>query len=148
MDEDSIELLEPEKNRLINVIAALTAQCEHMESIIAYLNSFTDGKEQIFQDYCYFVSHDCTNDELSEDFDTRVDYARRDLDTQLWNLRSRLQGIGVSCRVLSEDELKVIIYRHSHPSGRNMSDEDIIRAISEHSTVGYAGKGVASNGKG
>lgn len=146
MDEDEIVQMIPAQNQLKNTVAALTNQCAHMESIIEYLNNFTEGKEQIFQDYCYFVSHTCNNDELAEDFDTRVDFARADLDNQLWNLRSRLQGIGVSCRVLSEDDLKVIIYRHSHPSGRNMTDEDIIRAISEHKTTGYAGKGVSENG--
>lgn len=120
-------------------VANLQRQEQHMLSMINYLNGFTEGQEEQFQDYAYFVSYEVPYDEYDEPFEVRADGARHELDIKIHNLRSRLGSVGVSVKRLTDEDLQLAVYRHSHPSGRNVSDEEILSLLSDRRTVGHDG---------
>ena len=120
-------------------ITSLQNQERHMLSMIAYLTDFVEGQEEQFQDYAYFCSYVVPFEDYNEPFATRAENALRELNIMVYNLRSRLEKIGVSSKPLSTEDLQIAVYRHSHPSGRNVSDEDILSLLGERRTIGRDG---------
>ena len=120
-------------------LTSLQNQERHMLSMIEYLTGFVEGQEEQFQDYAYFCSYTVPFEDYNEPFATRAENALRELNIKIYNLRSRLEKIGVSSKPLSTEDLQIAVYRHSHPSGRNVSDEDILSLLGERRTIGRDG---------
>lgn len=120
-------------------LMSLQNQERHMLSMIAYLTDFVEGQEEQFQDYAYFCTYVVPFEDYEEPFEVRAENALRELNIQVYNLRSRLDKIGVSSKPLSTEDLQIAVYRHSHPSGRNVSDEDILALLGERRTIGRDG---------
>lgn len=120
-------------------VTSLQNQERHMLSMIAYLTDFVEGQEEQFQDYAYFCTYVVPYEDYTEPFSVRAENALRELNIQIYNLRSRLDKIGVSSKPLSTEDLQIAVYRHSHPSGRNVSDEDILSLLGERRTIGRDG---------
>lgn len=133
------EEFEQRRLQYLRAIESLEKQERHMRGMIAYLNGFTEGQEEQFQDYAYFVSYDVPADEMNEPFDVRADNAKHELEIAIHNLRARLNSAGVSAKRLSDEDLQLAMYRHAHPSGRNVSDEEILSLLGERRTVGHDG---------
>lgn len=133
------EEIEQRRAQFLSAIESLEKQERHMKSMIAYLNGFTEGQEEQFQDYAYFVSYDVPADEMNEPFEVRADNAKHELEIAIHNLRARLNSAGVSAKRLSDEDLQLAMYRHAHPSGRNVSDEEILSLLGERRTVGHDG---------
>lgn len=133
------EEFEQRRAQFLFSVESLEKQERHMRSMISYLNGFTEGQEEQFQEYSYFVSYDVPADEMNEPFDVRADNAKHELEIAIHNLRARLSAAGVSAKRLSDEDLQLAMYRHAHPSGRNVSDEEILSLLGERRTVGHDG---------
>lgn len=118
---------------------SLLKQEAHMMDMIRFLKSYTDEQVEQFQDYAYFLSYQVPYEDAKEPFEVRAENARRELDVRVHNIRSRLGAIGVSAKVMTDDDLQIAVYRHTHPSGRNISDEEILSLLEERRTVGKDG---------
>lgn len=133
------EEMDYRRSLLVGQVESLMRQEQHMISMTQYLQSFTSGQEEQFQDYSYYVAYNVPADEESEPFEVRAENARHELEIAIHNLRSRLNTVGVTAKRLSDEDLQVAVYRHSHPSGRNASDEEVLSYLMEHRTIGHDG---------
>jgi len=116
----------------------LKQKINHIDSLIAYLETFSDDTLQTYHDIRYAVSTKVNPDDYGEDVETQYENVKQELQNALSGIYRKLKQVGISSRRDSTRDLLIATYRQCHPSARRLSDEQVLAKIENAGVIPIA----------